>query len=96
MTIGELAKLMVKLIVNSEQLERVLTNKMDSKIEELARATKKGFDEVHDRINNFQQETQENFAKVRRDIFDIKDNYATKEELAAVSVRVESLEHRRK
>ena len=70
--------------------------KIDSKIEELAISTAKGFQEVHDRITNFQEETQENFARVRRDIFDIKDSYATKAELASVNVRVERLEQKRK
>jgi hypothetical protein len=99
MTVSDLAKEMVAAnsILNKkiddfgENFDKKIDH-LGHLIESLAIATKKGFDQVHLRIDVFQQETSDNFAKVRRDIMGIYDNYATKEEVGKISYRVKILE----
>ncbi|HTH92974.1 MAG TPA: hypothetical protein VL576_00645 [Candidatus Paceibacterota bacterium] len=88
MTVAELAKLMIN---QFENLDKKLSRKINEKIDSLASATAKGFME----FTEFKYETRENFRKVRQDIFEIKDNYAAKQELAGVVVRVENLERQK-
>jgi len=75
--------------------KRVTTNQLAVLIEKLAEATAKGFEGIHNELQQFKEETRENFAQVRRDILDIRTTYATKEELKKVTIRVETLERKK-
>ena len=59
-------------------------NKLDSKIDGLAIAVAKGFEQVHTRIDDLQEDMNEQYGKVKKDIFCIEDTYSTKEELQKV------------
>lgn len=69
--------------------------KLADLIEGLAQATAREFERVHTKIDTFQEFTNQNFLKIRQDILEIKDTYATKKELSAVTMRVEKLEKKK-
>jgi hypothetical protein len=88
MTVSELGKIVIKL--NNKLNVRM--EKTENLIEDLAQATSRIFLELRE----FKEETRENFARVRRDILDIRDTFTTKDELNKVAVRVEVLESNKK
>lgn len=72
--------------------KKITTNHLAFLIEKIA----EGVAKVYAELAEFKMETRENFAKVRRDILDIRDIYATKEELGKVAYRVKVLEQKKK